>query len=177
MKVLGLVGSPRKGGNTDLLVDELLRGSRATGHVTEKLYLYDCDIRLCVDCRACKSGEYVCCLNDDMRRIYGLLEEADVIVFGTPLYWYGSSGKMKLLVDRLRPFVENKKLQGKRAVVVVPSAEGAEACGPLAEMFRKSFVYIGVELVGEVFALAYEKGEVAGNTEDLKKAYDLGASL
>ena len=177
MKVLGLVGSPRKGGNTDRLVEELLKGSRAAGHVTKKLYLYDFDIKLCVDCRACKRDDNGCCLNDDMQRIYGLLEDAEVIVFGTPLYWYGSSGKMKLVVDRLRPFVENKKLQGKQAVVVVPSAEGAEACGPLAEMFRRSFAYIGVEIVGEVFALAYEKGEVDDNMEDLKKAYDLGASL
>ena len=126
---------------------------------------------------ACKKGDYVCSLNDGMQQIYGLLEWADVIVFGTPLYWYGSSGQMKLLVDRLRPFVENKKLNGKRAVAVVPSAEGAEACGPLVEMFRLSLEYLGVEFVGEVFALVYEKGEVATQPETLKNAYDLGASL
>lgn len=177
MKILALVGSPRKRGNTDLLVEAVLRGSRAVGHVTEKLYLYDYAISLCVDCRGCKKGNYVCCLNDEMQQIYPLLEWADVIVFGTPLYWYGSSGKMKLLVDRLRPFVENKKLKGKRAVVVVPSAEGAEACGPLVEMFRLSFEYLGVEFVGEVLAVAYEKGEVTNNPEDLRKAYELGASL
>ena len=177
MKVLGLVGSPRRGGNTDLLVEELLKGARASGHETEKLYLYDYTISLCVDCRSCKKGDYVCCLNDEMQQIYRLMEGADVIVFGTPLYWYGPSGKMKLLVDRMRPFVENKRLGGKRAVVVVPSAEGADACGSLVEMFRLSFAYLGVEFVGVVFGLAYEKGEVAKRPEDLERAYELGASF
>lgn len=177
MKVLGLVGSPRRGGNTDLMVEELLKGARASGHETEKLFLYDYTIALCVDCRGCKKGDYVCCLQDEMRRIYPLMEGADVLVFGTPLYWYGPSGKMKLLIDRMRPFVENNRLRGKRAVVVVPSAEGADACGALVEMFRLSFSYLGVELAGEVLVKAYEKGEVAENEDDLERAYVLGASL
>lgn len=177
MNVLGLVGSPRKGGNTDLLVDQVLLGAQKRGYEVEKLYLYDCSISLCVDCRACKRGEYVCRLMDDMQLIYRLLEEADVIVFGSPLYWYGPSGKMKLLIDRMRPFVENRKLERKRAVLVVPSAEGAEACGPLVEMFRLCFGYLGVEFVGAVFAVAYGRGEVAKSPEDLRKAYELGVSL
>jgi multimeric flavodoxin WrbA len=177
MKILALIGSPRKKGNTDLLVEQILRGSKTKGHTAEKLYLYDYTISLCTDCRNCKKGDYVCCMNDEMQQIYPKMEAADVIVFGTPIYWYGPTAKMKMLMDRMRPFVANGKLKGKRAVVVAPSAESAKACGPMIEMFRMSFAYLGVELVGKICAEAYEKGEVAANQGELDGAYELGASL
>jgi len=177
MKILALIGSPRRKGNTDLLVEQILKGSRTKGHTTEKLYLYDYTISLCVDCRKCKKGDYVCCVNDEMQEIYPRMEAADLIIFGTPLYWYGPTAKMKLLVDRMRPFVANGKLKGKKAVVVAPSAEGAKACGSLLEMFRLSFEYLGMEFAGEVLAKAYEKGEVVENQREMERAYEFGCSL
>jgi multimeric flavodoxin WrbA len=177
MKILALIGSPRKMGNTDLLVEQILKGCRAKGHTTEKVFLYDYTISLCVDCRSCKKGDYVCCINDEMQQIYPLMEEADVIIFGTPVYWYGPTAKMKMFVDRMRPFVENKRLRGKRAVVVAPSAEGPEACGPMLEMFRLSFGYLGMEFVGKLFVKAYDKGEIRKNRREMERAYQFGASL
>ena len=100
-----------------------------------------------------------------------------MIIFGTPLYWYGPSTKMKLLVDRMRPFVANRKLKGKKTVVVAPSAEGEKACGPLLEMFRLCFEYLGMEFAGEVLVKAYEKGEILKNRREMERAYELGASL
>ena len=177
MKVLGLIGSPRREGNSDLLVDQILKGSRAKGHTAEKIFLYDYTISLCVDCRSCKKGDYVCSINDEMQRIYPLMATADVIVFGTPLYWYVTTAKMKMLLDRMRPFVENKKLRGKRAVVVAPSAEGPEACDPMLEMFRLCFEYLEMEFVGKILVKAYEKGEIRENREEMGKAYEFGTSL
>jgi multimeric flavodoxin WrbA len=172
-----LLGSPRKGGNTDQLVEQILKAARTKGHKTEKLYLYDYTISLCVDCRNCKKGDYVCCINDEMQQIYPKMEEANVIIFGTPVYWYGPTAKMKMLIDRMRPFVANGKLRNRKAVVVAPSAEGAKACGPLLEMFQMSFEYLGMEFTGKIFAKAYEKGEVAANQREMEEAYALGASL
>jgi len=177
MKILALIGSPRQGGNTDLLIDKMLNGAKSKGYTTTKLYLYDYNISLCTDCRKCKKGDYICCINDEMSTIYELMESADVIVFGTPIYWYGPTAKMKMLIDRMRPFVENKKLEGKQAVIVAPSAEGPVACGPMLEMFDKMFVYLKVERVGTVFVKAYNKGEIAKNKEELDKVLELGASL
>jgi multimeric flavodoxin WrbA len=172
-----LLGSPRKGGNTDQLVEQILKAARTKGHKTEKLYLYDYTISLCVDCRNCKKGDYVCCINYEMQQIYPKMEEANVIIFGTPVYWYGPTAKMKMLIDRMRPFVANGKLRNRKAVVVAPSAEGAKACGPLLEMFQMSFEYLGMEFTGKIFAKAYEKGEVAANQREMEEAYALGASL
>ena len=80
-----------------------------------------------------------------MQEIYLRLEDADIIVFGMPIYWYGPTAKMKLLIDRLRPFIASRRLEGKKGIIVVPSEEGPECCGPIQEMFRMSFDYLGME--------------------------------
>ena len=177
MKILALIGSPRKGGNTDILVEQILQGSKTKGHTSEKLYLYGYKISPCVDCRNCKKGDYVCTVKDGMQEIYPKMEEADVVIFGTPLYWWGPSGQMKALIDRMRPFVANGKFKGKKAVVVTPSSDGPKSCGPLVEMFRLTFDYLGGEFVGKILAKAYEKGEIEQNQKALKEAYEFGASL
>jgi multimeric flavodoxin WrbA len=105
------------------------------------------------------------------------MDLAELIIFGTPNYWYGPTAKTKLLMDRMRPYVGNKKLKGKKAVVVTPAAEGAGACGPIVEMFKMSFDYIGVDFKGKILAEAYERAEIKKDAEALKRAYELGASL
>jgi multimeric flavodoxin WrbA len=177
MKALGLVGSPRKLSNTDLLVSRILDGTSAGNHLTDKLYLYDLDISPCVDCRACKKGNYQCAVNDDMQLLYPKLESADVIVFGTPLYWYGPTAKMKLLIDRLRPFIASKKLKGKKAILVIPSEEGAGACSILVGMFEASFKYLEMEFAGKILPKAYERAEVKDQPQTLNEAFELGESL
>jgi len=177
VKILALIGSPRKGGNTDILVDEILQGAVQKGCEAEKLRLYDHEILPCIDCRGCKKGEYSCVLADDMQEIYPKLQDSDLIIFGTPVYWYAPTAKMKLLVDRLRPFIASGRLKGKRGILVVPSEEGSGCCGPLMEMFRMSFEYLGMEMAGCILASAYERGEVKSDPEEMKRAHDLGASL
>ncbi len=175
--VLALIGSPRKGGNTDLLVDKIIEGASSRGHLCRKLYLYEFDILPCIDCRACKRGSFTCTLDDSMQMIYSELQNADIIIFGTPIYWYGPTGKMKLLIDRLRPFISSGIMKGKKALVVVPSEEGPDCCKLLIDMFRMSLHYLGVELAGTIMVKAYERGEIAGNPEELRKAYNLGFNL
>jgi len=177
MNILALIGSPRKGSNTDILVDRILRGCRERRHTSEKLYLYDFEISPCIDCRRCKTKNYECAIKDGMIKIYPKMKQADVLIFGTPVYWYGPTGKMKLLIDRIRPFIASEKLRGKKGVLVAPCQEGPNACGALVEMFRKSFDYLGMEFAGKVLATAYEKAEVAKNQQELRKAYELGMSL
>jgi multimeric flavodoxin WrbA len=177
MKILSLIGSPRKGSNTDTLVERFLEGSKANGHTNEKIYLYDYEISPCIDCRKCKKDDCVCVIDDDMQQIYPKIDSADVIIFGTPNYWYGPSAKMKLLIDRMRPYVANKKLEKKKAVVITPAAEGPKACGPLIEMFHMSFDYLGIEFIGKILAEAYERGEIKDKEKDLRDAYELGISI
>jgi multimeric flavodoxin WrbA len=177
LNILALIGSPRKGSNTDILVERFLEGCRTRGHICEKLYLYDYDISPCIDCRKCKKDDFICTIDDGMQELYPKMDHADLIAFGTPIYWYGPSAKMKLLVDRIRPYVANGKLRGKKAVVITPAGDGASACGPMVEMFRMSFEYLHMELMGQILATAYEREEIKENEKELKKAYDLGISV
>ncbi len=177
MKVLGLVGSPRRGSNTDLVVSAVLYGAGAGGNEVDKIYLYDVDIQPCVDCRGCKRGGCRCVVADGMKLLYPKLEEADVIVFGTPLYWYGPTAKMKLLLDRLRPYIASKKLKGKKAVLVVPSEEGADACNFIVGMFELSFRYLEMELAGKFLPKAYEKAQIKEQPEVLNEAFEFGKAM
>ena len=179
MRVLAVLGSPRKGGNTEVLVDEILRGAKAKGHITERLRLYDYEILPCLDCRGCKreASGYTCSLSDGMGEIYATLESADLIIFATPIYWYGPTAKMKLFIDRLRPYIVSRKLAGKKGLVVAPSEEGAACCEPLLKMFAMSFDYLGLENAGSLLAQAYEKGEIKKRPEELERAREMGLTL
>lgn len=178
MQVLALVGSPRKGGNTEILVDELLCAAEATGHGVQKVRLAGLSIGPCRDCRACKrADDRRCAIDDDMTGLYEEIARADVLVFATPIYWYGPSAQMKAVIDRLRPFAGTDTLQGKTGLVVLPSEEGPACCGPTLDMFAMTFRYLGIGFGGSVLASAYEKGEVRDKPEELAKARQLGASL
>ncbi|MCW4011881.1 MAG: flavodoxin family protein [Candidatus Bathyarchaeota archaeon] len=173
MKITALVGSPRKMSNTDILVDKILEDGAKKGYSSEKIYLYDQQIKPCIDCRACKRGELECIIIDDMRKIYGSLDSADIIIFGTPIYFYGPTGPMKTLIDRLRPYIANKKLRGKKGILVVPSEEGPECTEPLVELYKMSFHYLGLEYLGAVLATAYEKAEILKKPGELALIEDV----
>ncbi len=177
MKIQAFIGSPRKNGNTDTLVSETLRGSETSGHTWDKIYLYDYKISPCIDCRKCKKGDLICVVKDGMQEIYPKIDDSDLIIFGTPNYWYGPSAKMKLLIDRLRPYAANKKLKGKKALLITPAAEGPSACTPIIEMFRMSFKFLEMKFVGKVLATANERGEIKNDKKKLKEAFELGVSL
>jgi multimeric flavodoxin WrbA len=178
VQILALVGSPRKGGNTDLLVDELLSAAEANGHSARKVRLAELSIGPCRDCRACKRREdHSCAVDDDMVGLSAELEKADVIVFGTPIYWYGPSAQMKPMIDRLRAFSGTGKLRGKTGVLVLPSQEGPACCGPTIDMFALIFSFLGMRDGGSVLATAYDKGEVLDRPEDLAAARRLGQML
>jgi multimeric flavodoxin WrbA len=177
MKVLGLVGSPRRASNTDLLVTAVLEGATTNNHITEIIYLYDMEIAPCIDCKVCKKVNYKCALKDDMQGLYSKLEKADIVVFGTPLYWYGPSAKMKLLVDRLRPFIASKKLKNKKAVLVVPSEEGPKACNLVVGMFNSSFKYLEMNLIAVLLPKASKYAEIKEQPQTLNKAFTMGKNL
>jgi multimeric flavodoxin WrbA len=177
MKILALNGSARKRGNTDILIDQILKGNKKGRHLSEKLYLYDYEILPCMDCRDCKKDDFVCSLNDGMKKNYPKMEKADLIIFGTPNYWNGPPAKMKLLIDRMRPFVPSRKLKDKKWVIVSPSGEGPKSSRLLVEMLRRSCDYLGMKFAGKILARAFEKGEIKKDQKALKKAYDLGVSL
>lgn len=125
MLVLGIYGSPRKAGNTDQMMDAFLEGSAVAGADIERVYVRDLDIHGCLGCGYCdKAGK--CVQKDDMRRIYPLLEAAERIVVASPIYFYGITGQLKLLVDRAQaPFMQQELMkQTSRPPAPKPARKG-----------------------------------------------------
>jgi multimeric flavodoxin WrbA len=154
-KVLILIGSPRKNGNTSILAEHLVKFLSKDKKI-KKLYLYDYNLKPCVDCRVCKKGEMVCALKDGMEELYASIDDSDVIIIGTPIYWFGPTAQTKLLLDRFRPYYVNKKLKGKRAALILPAGTGALDCDLTIEMFKRAFKALGVDFLGAVTSESYD---------------------
>ena len=99
VKVLGIYGSPRKGGNTDTLLDEALKGAKEAGAKVESLRVCDFKINPCRGCHEC-SKKGICVIKDEMQEIYPRLMEADIVILASPIYFYGVTGWTKALIDR-----------------------------------------------------------------------------
>ena len=183
MKVLGVVGSPRKAGNTDILVDEVLRSAKDAGAEVEKIFLNDLAINPCqAECRdyCKKAGD--CKIDDDMSPLYSKLYDSDAIVLGTPLYWYGPSAQLKAFIDRWYAFSHPKyirKMKGKKVVLVAPFEESdISAADPLVGMLTKSLDYLEAEFHAKLLVPgAGEKGAVRQNLEAMNQAYTIGLGL
>jgi multimeric flavodoxin WrbA len=138
-------------------------------------------IRECDGCHSCWKGKR-CSKRDDMNDTYELISQSDVIVFGTPVYWYGPTALMKAFIDRFVYFncPENRpKVRGKRAVIAVPyEEEGSEAAELVVAFFEKSLAYLEMDLVGQVLAPSVgPKGAILEQKEVLAQAGDLGREL
>jgi multimeric flavodoxin WrbA len=103
MKVMGFIASPRKEGNTAWIINKILDGAKEQGAETRSWYFSDLDIKPCQGCLGCHKGDQDrgCVINDDMQKLYGALEQADVLVLGSPIYMGQMSAQAKIFTDRL----------------------------------------------------------------------------
>jgi len=108
LKVLALVGSYRKGGNTDLIIDSALAGAKSAGAEVEKIYVDDLNFSSCQGCYECKPAG-VCKLPDDVLMIRNKIEEADGVIVGSPVYGNYMTGQLKTLLDRLMGVINERK--------------------------------------------------------------------
>jgi multimeric flavodoxin WrbA len=183
MRVVGFVGSPRRQGNTAILVNEVLRGVRESGAETRVFYLNEMNIKGCQGCRSCKKPGAVCVQKDDMAAMYNEIKEADAVVIGTPVYFCQMSGQTKIFVDRLYAFLNadfTHKLGEKKKTVMIYS-QGQ----PKPDMFQQSFdlnkgilSLVGLKIKETILAAGNRKiDDVLGNQDIMEKAYNAGKSL
>jgi multimeric flavodoxin WrbA len=188
MKVLGLFGSPRRGGNTDLLLEEALRGAKAEGAEVEALYLSDFNIIPCRECLQC-FNDGKCIILDDMQKIYPKLLEADIIILASPIFFYGITGWAKALVDRCQAFWSRKYVLkdeslgrgGKRRkgfLISVGATKGQRVFEGAILTAKYFFDVLNAEYVGElVFRQIDMKGDILKHPEALQQAYEAGRRL
>lgn len=171
-KILILSGSPRKGGNSDTLCDQFMKGAEESGNSTEKIYVHSQKIGYCTACYACKKSG-VCFQNDAMTQILDKMIEADVIVLATPVYFYAMDGQMKTLIDRTLP--RYTEIRNKDLYFIATAAAGKGAMERTIDGLRGFADCLpGAKVKGVVYgAGAWQKGEIQGN-KAMNGAYTFG---
>jgi multimeric flavodoxin WrbA len=185
LKVLGIMGSPRPGGNTDLLLDEALRGAKSQGARVEKLVVDKLNIKPCQEYYGClRDGD--CVIRDDMDRVYPKLLGADVVVIASPMFFYGLTGQLKVLIDRcqatwVRKHVLKQALGipgRKGAFIGVGATGGARLFEGSVLVVKYFFGAIGVSYADELLVRGVDKkGEINEHPTALKDAFEMGKRL
>lgn len=176
-KILILSGTPRKGGNSDVLCDEFMRGAVESGNTTEKIFIADKKIGYCKGCYYCVDHKEECFIKDDMSEILDKMQAADVIVMASPVYFYSIDAQMKAVIDR--SVARWTDIPNKEFYYIMTAAEDSDTVmNCTLECFRGFAVCLknAVEK-GVIFAKGvYEKGEIK-NTKYMNQAYELGKKV
>ena len=173
-KVLVISTSPRKGGNSDVLADEFVRGAQEGGNSVEKVTLYDKTIGFCKGCLACQSTRR-CVIHDDADTITQKMLTADVIAFATPIYYYGMCGQMKTMLDRSNPlFSADYRFRDIYLLAAAAEEDAHTVDGAVTGLMGWIDCFEKASLAGTVFAGGVTAvGEIQGHPA-LKKAYEMG---
>ena len=176
-KVLILSGSPRKGGNSDLLCDEFMRGAQESGNEAEKIRVAAKKVAPCSACYYCGSHNGACVHKDDMAEILQKMIDADVLVLASPVYFYSIDAQLKAVIDRTVARwleVKNKEFYYIATMADEPrqSADTTLAC------FRGYAECVGgaVEKGVIIGSGVYEAGKIKG-TPAMTQAYEMGKNV
>ena len=185
MKVLGIMGSPRIGGNTDLLLTQALQGAESQGAEVEKLVVDRLKIAPCREYYGCtRDGN--CVIRDDMDDIYPKLLNSDGIIVASPMFFYGLSAQVKALVDRSQALWARKYVlkqeppdSGRRgALIAVGATRGKNLFDGSRLTVKYFFAAIGVKYVDDLlFRGVDKKGEIKEHPTALSDAFELGRKL
>jgi multimeric flavodoxin WrbA len=188
LNIMALYGSPRQGGNTEMLLDEFLKGAQGEGAAVDRLYVHDAAISPCRGCQACfQSGQ--CIITDDMEQIYPRLLAADILVLASPIFFYGVAGGTKVLIDRAQA------LWGRRYVLKDPALgkEGKKRTGFFIaaggtkgpKMFEGAILTVkyffdafNVQYAGELLVRQVDaKGDILKQPQALADAFAAGKTI
>ena len=173
-KILVLSSSPRKGGNSDLLCDQYIKGAQEAGHITEKIVLKEKKINYCTGCGTCLNGGKKCPQKDDMAEIFEKMIEADTIVMATPVYFYTMAAQMKTLIDRCCS--RYTEISNKEFYFILTAADtNKKAMERTLEGFRGfTSCLTGAKEKGVVLGVgAWHIGDIK-KSDAMKHAYEMG---
>jgi multimeric flavodoxin WrbA len=189
MLVYGIIGSPKKNGNVDLLVSEVLRGASSQGAQTHRIYLNDLQIKPCQSCGVDPDPKY-CLFDDDMKVIFDALESSDAVVLGSPVYFDTVSAQTKLMIDRsncLMPYIKRpgatsgfeRRMRKRKKGVFIAVAGTDQEFNTIQTTIKGFFSWANIELV-ETILYAHDDSELGGvnnNKEKMKQAFEAGVRI
>ncbi|OHC00379.1 MAG: hypothetical protein A3G70_03855 [Planctomycetes bacterium RIFCSPLOWO2_12_FULL_39_13] len=187
-KVIGIFGSPRQNGNSDILLNSAIRGVETNGVDIERIIVRDLKIAPCNSCGGCwEKG--VCVIDDDMQKIYSRLVDADGIIVASPIYFMGVSAQLKAFIDRCQAFWARKYIlnlpirEGGRIAngffIATAARNAGEGLFTGAVKTIKAFFHVlDTKYIGEILCAGLEeKGDVNKRQELLQQAYEAGKQL
>ena len=157
MNIVGIVGSPRANGNTEILISVALRAAQKIGAEIEMIKVSNLNIRPCDGCLSCFNNGN-CKIQDDMTIIYNAFEKANGIILGTPSYFANVSGQAKIIIDRTIALRFSGKLRGKVGGAIV--AARRVGAGQILGLLYSFFMSQGMIIAGGGIGYGKEKGEV-----------------
>ncbi|MFC2045683.1 flavodoxin family protein [Chloroflexota bacterium] len=175
MKVLAISCSPRKNGNTELLLEEVLKGARQEGADTELFSVAGKQIASCDGCHACsKTGE--CHIKDDMQELYDKIIAANGIIFGTPVYYYTMTAQAKTVIDRTIALSKPGRTMVNKVGGVVVLGGSLGLADTLKDIY---FYFVSKRMLPAHFVAAYaaQKGEVVDREQGMLAAHELGQQV
>ena len=176
MNILILSGSPRKGGNTELLADAFAKGAAEHHHV-EIVSVRDVKVNPCLGCNACFKTNGICAQKDDMAAIYEKMSQADMLVIASPVYFYGISAQLKAVIDRCHNPIRDSFHIKKTALLLVGAASLPELFDSILTQYQLCLNFFNIEDAGKILVRGVkDKGDIKG-TRFIEDAYQLGASI
>jgi len=186
-RVLGIFGSPRRGGNTDLLLEETLKGAAVEGARVEEIHLCDFRITPCSECLSC-FNDGACVIADDMQGIYPRLLDADIVILASPIFFYGITGWAKAMVDRSQALWARKyklhdpalKTERKRRgfFISVGGTKGKRMFEGAVLTVRYFFDAFNAKYSGDLLFQSVDAcGDILRNPDALPQAFSAGRKL
>lgn len=172
-----LSGSPRRGGNSDILCDQFILGADESGNQTEKIFLRDKDINYCLACDTCQTNGGICNQADDMGEVLDKMIAADVIVMATPVYFYTMNAQMKTVIDRT--YSRYAEIRDKDFYFITTAAvKNKQALERTIEGFKGfTSVLNGPKEKGIIYGTgAWKIGDIK-ETKAMTEAYDMGKAV
>ena len=177
MNILILSGSPRRGGNTELLVEAFVKGASQKHHV-EVVSVHDYKVNPCMGCNACFKNENNACIQkDDMCLIYDKMAVADMLVIASPVYFYGLSAQLKAVIDRFHNPIRDTYHIKKTALLLVGAASLPELFDGILAQYQLCLNFFKLEDAGRVLVRGVkDKGDIR-NADALHEAFHLGLNV
>lgn len=176
-KVVIVSSSPRKNGNSETLAKEFARGASDAGNQVEFITVRELKLEFCRGCLYCQ-GHDKCVISDSVKDLLGTVQNADVLVFATPVYYYSVSGQLKTFLDRLNPlFPRENKFKDVYIVATCADEEASAFDGTVKAVEGWVDCFEGVSIAGKILCpCVSDVGDVKGNVA-LKKAYETGKNV
>ena len=176
MKILVLTGSPRKNGNSNTLADNFIKGAEEAGHRAVRFDAAFKNVHPCTGCNACGMNG-PCVFKDDFEFVRQHIIDADMVVFATPMYYFGISAQLKAVIDRFYAINGQIHRPKKAALIMTYADTSAAEAEPIKQHYKVLLNYLGWQDAGQIIASGVWPAGAVNQTDYPRQAYELGKSI